>query len=59
VSLAEAVSIRSVEVSHHLFLGEGLEVVDVETLGLQSRASVRGDQLVVQLRSDRKFWMDG
>lgn len=52
--LAEAV-VRSVEVSHHLLLGEGLEVVDIETLGLESRASVSGNQLVVQLRSDRKF----
>lgn len=53
--LAEAAVIRSVKVSHHLVLGEGLEVVDIETLGLESRASVRGNQLVVQLRSDRKF----
>jgi hypothetical protein len=56
MSLAEAALVRSVEVGHHLLFGEGLEVVDVKSLGLKSRASVRGNQLFVQVRSNRKFW---
>ena len=56
MSLAEAALVRSVEVSHHLLLGEGLEILDIKTLGLKSRASVRGNQLFIQVRSDRKFW---
>lgn len=45
----------SVEVSHHLFLRKGLEIVDVETLGLEGGAGMRGNKLVVHFGSDGEF----
>lgn len=55
MSLAEVVSVGSVEMGHHLLLGQGLEVVNVKTLCFQSRTSVRGDDLGVQFGSDGEF----
>ena len=45
----EAVSIQA---GGHLLSRQGLEVVDVETLGGEDGLHVCGDKLVVELRSD-------
>lgn len=55
LSLAEAAFISSVEMSDHVLLSKRLEVVDVESLGLQPRANVGWDQLLIQFGSDGQF----
>lgn len=42
----------SIQTSHHLILGEGCQIVDVQALGGQSRLHMRRHKLLVQIRAD-------
>jgi hypothetical protein len=47
--------VNSVEVCDHFLLGEGFEGIETEATSLQCRASVRGNQLVVEFRGNGEF----
>jgi hypothetical protein len=48
--------VDSVEVCNHLLLGKRFEGVKAEAASFEGRASVRGNQLVVEFRGDRQFY---
>lgn len=47
----------SIEPRHHLVLGERLEILNVKTLGCKDWSHVGRDELVVQVRRNRQFYI--